>query len=638
MGICGANNEEPRYKENKNKEIDKQRKKKKNSQPMTNDMKPKEPSRTKDGSNGNITSNIDNFNFKPKKENIINNTPTPEVNYPQFDLDTPPVVNSGDSEVIPNEDMNKEKGLRKFNDNSQIKENSQIIEKEPKIGDWNKFKKDSENLENPENKIKKPIIKQEPTMYDAIFKCESIKSLFEKGWIFFLTEKFVKRMEEEEDICPMCFLGETNKGKTFIINILTNKNLKSGSEYKTEGISCKFSDFQYSNNEINDSNESEKFLLFDTAGRSEPLLIEPKEKLKIKDDLKRIVESNYRDLRISEEFLKNLLINHSQIIIVVVNQLTLSEQIFLYELKNQQNFDQLFIIHNLFNFEKKEDMEDYIDSTFIRSIYFDMSKDYFPIDPKNKNNTVIDLPYYFVEDQDNNGEKSLINHFILGNIETRDPWIKKLNKGTIKLLKETMQTCIARSHFKIQEIFEKELQEENKIDEKTKLEEKYISDEKEIINETRSENLPEEFKIKGMFKLDKEDKSLNEFKGFPESKEFNVMGYIPDYIFYKNNKNTEFVIEVECSGLEDKDFSIKARESRGKVHFSISGKKIFPKELNMKDKPFSIYFSVNIEKEGIDIETGKEIDERKPTYQKGIYKKIFKMSKNEQVTKSQDLQ
>lgn len=242
-------------------------------------------------------------------------------------------------------------------------------------------------------------------MYDAIFKCESIKTLFEKGWVFFLTEKFVKRMEEEEDICPMCFLGETNKSKTFIINILTNKNLKSGSEYKTEGISCKFSDFEYSINEINNSNESEKFLLFDTAGRSEPLLIEPKEKLKIKDDLKRIVESNYRDLRISEEFLKNLLINHSQIIIVVVNQLTLSEQIFLYELKNQQNFDQLFIIHNLFNFEKREDMEDYIDSTFIRSIYFDMSKDYFPID------------------QDNNGEKSLINHFILGNIETNDPWI-----------------------------------------------------------------------------------------------------------------------------------------------------------------------------------------------------------------------
>ena len=561
----------------------------------------------------------------PKKE-TTDDTPSPKINYPTFDLDTPPVV-SKDPEIIPG-NMDKEKDLSIFGDNKQV------IEKEIASGNCKKEKEPY--ILNKEKK--KQIIKREPTMYDAIFKCESIKTLFEKGWFFFLTEKFDNRMKENYDICPMCFLGEANKGKTFIVNILANKNLKSGCEYKTEGISCKFSDFEYSNNEISDSNEPEKFLIFDSAGRSEPLLIEPTEKEKIKDDLKRIVETNYRDLKISEEFLKNLLINHSQIIIVVVNQLSLSEQIFLYELKNQQNFDQLFIIHNLFNFEKKEDIENYIDSTIVRSIYFDISKDYFPIDLKNKNNN--DLPYYFVEDQDNNGEKSLINHFILGNIETKDPWINELNRFTIKLLKETMQTCIAQSPLKIQEILEKALQEENKIDEKIKLEEKIIH-ENELINEAKAEDLPEEFNIKGIFKLDKEDKednenkenkSLNEFKGFPESKEFNVMGYIPDYIFYKNTKNTEFVIEVECSGLEDEDISIKARESRGKVHFSISGKKIFPKELNMKDKPFSIYFSVNIEKESIEIETGKEIDERKPTYINGIYKKIFKMYKNDQMT------
>ena len=197
-----------------------------------------------------------------------------------------------------------------------------------------------------------------------------------------------------------------------------------------------------------------------------------------------------------------------------------------------------------------------------------------------------------------------------------------------------MQTCVAQSHFTIQEMLEKELQEENKIDEKTKLEEKNISDEN--FNEEKPKELPEEFNIKGILKIDKEDKNLNEFKGFPESKEFNVMGYVPDYIFYKNKENTEFVIEVECSGQEDENISIKARESRGKVHFSILGKKIFPKELNMNDKPFSIYFSVNIEKEGIEIETGTEIDNRKPTYKNGIYKKIFKMSKSENISKSQD--
>ena len=600
MGICGC--------------VENNGKRKNERKTEYNQTKHNIESGTKNVSSQNSSdgkSNLD-FNQNGSKNGNIKNTH--DVNYPQFDMDTPPAVMLRDSKIIQKEDMNNE--------------NNQIIEKEPSSGEPNK----KWNLENSINKENNQITKREHTMYDAIFKCESIRNLFEKGWSFFSTEKFDKRMEENDEFCPMCFLGETNKGKTFIINLLTNKNLESGSEYKTEGISCKFSDFEYSNNDINESNEPEKFLLFDSAGKSEPLLVGPNERTKIKDDLKRVVESKYRDLRISEEFLKNLLINNSQIIIVVVNQLTLAEQIFLYELKNQQNFDQLFIIHNLFNFEKKEDIEDYIDNTIVRSIYFDMSKDYFPVDSKNNNNN--DLPYYFVELQDNNNEKSLINHFILGNINAKDRWIQNLNKRTIYLLKETMQTCIAESHFGMQEILEKELQEENKIDENTKLEKKNISDEKELFNEIKPEDLPEEFKIKGIFKLDKDDKSLNEFKGFPESKEFNVMGYIPDYIFYK--KDEEFVIEVECSGQEDKDISIKARESRGKVYFSISGKKIFPKELNIKDKPFSINFSVNIEKEGIEIETGEEIDNRKPTYQNGIYKKIFKMTKNEQKSKSQE--
>ena len=57
--------------------------------------------------------------------------------------------------------------------------------------------------------------------------------------------------------------------------------------------------------------------------------------------------------------MKNFLISHSKIILVVVNQLTLAEQLFLYELKNdnEDKFEELFIIHNLFNFENKRDIE-----------------------------------------------------------------------------------------------------------------------------------------------------------------------------------------------------------------------------------------------------------------------------------------
>ena len=610
----------PNNKENNIEKKDKnlKKKQKKNPPPKTGAEFIKKQDDSKIPSNGNSyggKGTIDyNNSFLSEQNDKITNTPKEDIKvneYPNLDMDTPPNATPKENENIINQNENNKFNNRNTNKISRT------------------FLPDESMTYIPQKKtiINKPII---PTMYDAVFKCESIKALFKKGWNYFLTEKFVERMENQKQFCPMCFLGETNKGKTFIINILTGKNLKAGVEYKTEGISCKFSDFKYSyDDDLNESNEPEdnKFLIFDTAGRSEPLLIDPNEK-EIKDDLKKIVDLNYKDLKISEDFLKNLLINNSQIILVIVNQLTLAEQIFLYQLKSQRNFEQLFIIHNLFNFETRKDLEDYINNTIVRSIYFDMSKNYYELENGSKNS--LDRHYYFVEKQNNNGVKSLIAHFILGNNETKDPWIQKLNKRTIKLIKRIMQTCPAKRQFNIQEILEKELQDENKIDKETKL--KKFDEGNIINNEENPKNSPDDYKIKGNFKLDKEDKSINDIKGFPERKEFNVMGYMPDYVFYKNN-DTEFVIEVECSGKRDEDISITAKESRGKVYFTILGKKKFPTELNMKDKPFSIYFSVNIEKEGITIETGEEINLKKPTYEEGIYKKIFKMSKDKQPTK-----
>ena len=41
--------------------------------------------------------------------------------------------------------------------------------------------------------------------------------------------------------------------------------MKSGEEYKTEGLSCKFTDF---------GGDGDKFMIFDSAGKPEPLLID----------------------------------------------------------------------------------------------------------------------------------------------------------------------------------------------------------------------------------------------------------------------------------------------------------------------------------------------------------------------------
>jgi hypothetical protein len=403
---------------------------------------------------------------------------------------------------------------------------------------------------------------------------------------------------------------------------LTNNKLKSGVEYKTEGISCKFTNFNedYENNL--ESPSEKKFLLFDTAGKSEPLLIDPEEREKLKDEeLKVTVETNYRDLKLSEEFMKNVLIEKSKIIIVVVNQLSLAEQLFLFELKNDRHFSELFVIHNLFYFKRRKEIEEYIERTIINSIYFDLKKEYhFDLDEEDQNTA--EMPYYFTEELEKNGKRSIISHLILGDIETEDDWIKNCNDKTIDFLKTKMQVVPQTEFFDIESILQKGLTNENIIDENSKL------------TDNQNDNTLDN-KITGtlMLENDGKNKEIKEAENIPEMVDFNLMGYTPDFIFYKDEKdekNAKFVIEVECAGEEDKNISITAKQRKAKVFFHIEGKKIFPKELHdIKPKPFSINFAVNTEKEGIKIDTSEEVNKTKPTYNEGIYRKIFPMTKKE---------
>lgn len=71
------------------------------------------------------------------------------------------------------------------------------------------------------------------------------------------------KIKKKEKYSKIGFISKTNKGKTFILNQLTKNQLKSGEQYKTDGLSCKFTNFEGKDN---------KFMIFDSAGRSEPLL------------------------------------------------------------------------------------------------------------------------------------------------------------------------------------------------------------------------------------------------------------------------------------------------------------------------------------------------------------------------------
>ena len=126
-----------------------------------------------------------------------------------------------------------------------------------------------------------------------------------------------------------------------------------------------------------------------------------------------------------------------------------------------------------------------------------------------------------------------------------------------------------------------QLKEDNIIDKNAKL---------------TSENF-ENKKYEGILKL---DKNLREENTLHDNEEFNVFGYSPDFLFYKDEKNQEFVIEIESAGEEDKTISITALEIRGKINFKIEEKKIFP-------KAFYIHFSVNTKRENINLRLMKKI-------------------------------
>ena len=511
------------------------------------------------------------------------------------------------------------------------KKNVRNVVKEPKNQNDNieildiELKQPEEEDETEEKRIinSEKLINNQ-SLYDAIFRCGSLNKLFKEEWDYILSYIFVERIQREKDernFCSVCMMGDTNKGKTFIVNLLCNCNLESGAEYKTEGISCKFTDLPINLTEeenIDERAKEKKFLIFDSAGRSEPLLIDPNERAKLNsEELKNRVDTDNKDLRLSEEFLKNFLISHSDIIIVVVNQLTLTEQIFLNELKNdnEDKFEELFIIHNLFNFDKRKQIEDYINNTIVHSIYFDISKDYFDIIGEDKTNNP-DKPYYFTEEQNynNRGSKFLIAHLFLGNINSTDKWIKNINETTINFLKKKMQICVAKKYFSVKKRLEKEIKS-------------LFFNDKAKFEKVPEINDTEGFKGKIILKkeLKVNNKEIPEFSG---NGEFNILGFTPKYIFYREEKKAEFVVEVECPGEEDKNMTIQAKTKRGKVFFIIKGKKIYPKEIKQfnhkEDKPYSIFFSVNIEKEGFQI-IDEENNIKYDKYENGIYKKIFKL-------------
>ena len=494
------------------------------------------------------------------------------------------------------------------------------IELKNKFGD---ISKREEKIKNYESAI---LIKGDseklPDAYHIIIGANSILSLNNDGWEI----KYPKKKEVYEDLKtkPMIIVGvvgNRNKGKSFILGKLTDYKVPQGFSIKTEGISVCFGD-----------KEDHCIAILDSAGQEVPLLqsannLKEKNKekenkkqneIKIENDKENIKEGNdkenikeekalnetkllekcLRDKLITEKFLEEFIIHTSDVLILVVGNITLNEQKILTRIKNslQKEKKNIYVIHNLQNYQRKEQVEDYIENTLkklygikiVENSFQNIKGDYHK--------------KYYVEE----GEK--ITHLIFINDYCIDA--DYYNYPTIEFLKKNLDVVQNRTHFsvveKCKEFFLK-IQSEF-------LEEPITNDDFEK-NENKIKVNKKDIKLKKVF-IDEIGKTI---ANDPEN---------PNYYYY--TEKNDLIINVELPGPNP---SIKTKMiNEGEYYiFSFAGEKsgntsdskekhIISK--NLKDKlPFK--FTILISKKDITIlpnDKGKlQFYERSEKNDQGIF-------------------
>jgi len=252
--------------------------------------------------------------------------------------------------------------------------------------------------------------------YDVIVCIDSILGI-ESGWKVKYSEKgkeIYEKMKDKE-LVKVGVVGLRNKGKSWILQKFLNKDLPKGTSIKTEGLSIK-----YPNDE--DIQKNRNYILLDSAGTEEPLLDNDKKLLNMnQDEALNQLELIAKDKTSTELFLQQFITNTCDILLFVVGVLTYSEQKLLTKihtiLRHKKGYKKLFIIHNLQNFVKVKQVEDYLEEYLKHSATFALKETIFTKTDKNSLDVGKNSKYFVETFKKNNEDDSSLQvfHLIMAN-------------------------------------------------------------------------------------------------------------------------------------------------------------------------------------------------------------------------------
>ena len=246
--------------------------------------------------------------------------------------------------------------------------------------------------------------------YDMILNFYSLKQLKDGGYCCYFNPEGIKKYKKcrDEYNVVIGILGMKNRGKSYLLSrLMQTKNYEAPSGFlrTTYGISINFPQL---------APNGAFFITLDTAGKDSPLL----RNMIFKDNIKDFVN----DQAITEIVLSDFIIQESNILIAMMEQLSFEEQRMLStlierlkkkDIKGLQK-RKLLVIHNLMNISTVDGIKQFIRDILLKSLTFRLEKQSMwknaEFDDSNK--------YVYVQIIDNekeNENKLEIIHLIFGN-------------------------------------------------------------------------------------------------------------------------------------------------------------------------------------------------------------------------------
>ena len=430
------------------------------------------------------------------------------------------------------------------------------------LGVENENLKPNENVFTVNQKNNQILIKQKDLkpqfteFYDVIVHIDSIKDIT-KGWKIEMSKKgeenYIKY--KDKNLLKIGIIGNANKGKSFLLSKISKMELPSGMSIKTEGLSIKYPDLSI----FKDRN----IALLDSAGLETPVLLNDQ---KISNEKRSdLFREKSREKLVTELFLQNYIINNSDILIVVVDSLSFSEQKLLLKVKKEMERSKrtipLYIIHNLKAFTSKEQVKDYIDNILLKSVTFTLEKGNIITTKLNQNKEKV-YNYYEVDQDKEKTQK--IFHLIYANEGSEagrmyNPYVLNFIENSYQQITGLKPLDVIGSIKERYIIVSKDIIEKTEKDEKLTIQSFDSSD-------------PHLIKLKNEKEITLKKCLIDEL-GFSN---FKSNGFEPMYNIFKNKDNTKFIVRVELPGNCD---IVSDSERVGEYHIlKISGEKKKDKE------------------------------------------------------------